>query len=61
MAKRDAHAKTTKATQADYDAQLKKLADDRKAAMAAAEKTSKGTWPTIDGSARCAATSSVGH
>lgn len=42
VAKRDADAKATKATQAEYDAQLKKLADDRKAALAAAEKTGKG-------------------
>lgn len=42
VAKRDAHAKATKATQAEYDAQLKKLADERKTAMAAAEKTGKG-------------------
>jgi hypothetical protein len=42
VAKRDADAKATKATQAEYDAQLKKLAEDRKAALAAAEKTGKG-------------------
>jgi hypothetical protein len=39
VAKRDAHAK---ATQAEYDAQLKRLATERKTAMAAAEKTGKG-------------------
>jgi hypothetical protein len=42
VAKRDADAKATKATQAEYDAQLKTLAADRKAALAAAEKTGKG-------------------
>ncbi|MFN9677462.1 MAG: hypothetical protein ACK58C_07670 [Betaproteobacteria bacterium] len=42
VAKRDADVKASKATKAEYDAQLKKLADERKAAMAAAAKTGKG-------------------
>ena len=42
VAKRDAEAKANKATQAEYDAQLKKLSAERKAALAAAEKTGKG-------------------
>jgi hypothetical protein len=41
VAKRDADAKARKATQAEYDAQLKKLADARKAAMAEADKKMK--------------------
>jgi hypothetical protein len=41
VAKRDADAKAHKATQAEYDAQLKKLADERKAAMAEADKKMK--------------------
>jgi hypothetical protein len=41
VAKRDADAKARKATQADYDAALKKAADERKAALAAAQKKSK--------------------
>jgi hypothetical protein len=38
VAKRDADAEARKATQAEYDAQLKKAAADRKAALAEADK-----------------------
>lgn len=41
VAKRDAEAKTRKATQADYDAALKKAAAERKTAMAEADKRFK--------------------
>jgi hypothetical protein len=41
VAKRDADAKARKATQAEYDAALKKAADERNAAMAAADKKLK--------------------
>jgi hypothetical protein len=42
VAKRDADAKARKATQADYDAAIKKAGDERKAALAAADKKFKG-------------------
>ena len=41
VAKRDADAKARKATQAEYDAQLKKAADERKQALAEADKLTK--------------------
>lgn len=41
IAKRNAEAKTRKATQADYDAALKKAAAERKTAMAEADKRFK--------------------
>lgn len=41
VAKRDADAKAQMATQAEYDAALKKASDDRKAAMAEADKKFK--------------------
>jgi hypothetical protein len=41
VAKRDAEAKATKATQAEYDANIKKLTADHKAALDAAAKKGK--------------------
>ncbi len=38
VAKRDAHAKAIKATEADYEAKLKSLKADRDAALTAAKK-----------------------
>ena len=38
VAKRDAHAKATKATEADYEAKLKALRKERDTALAAAKK-----------------------
>lgn len=38
VAKRDAHAKATKATEAEYEAKLKALRKERDAAIAAAKK-----------------------
>lgn len=44
VAKRDAHAKATKATEAEYEAKIKALQKERDAALAAAKK--KGTAAT---------------
>jgi hypothetical protein len=42
VAKRDAHAKATKATEAEYEAKLKSLKAERDAALAAANKKGAG-------------------
>jgi hypothetical protein len=42
VAKRDAHAKATKATEAEYEAKLKSLKAERDAALAAAKKKGAG-------------------